>query len=217
MDSLLREIDLLRQSPPTLRVETPPPINKPTSRTKRKCRFGPRSSKSCTDQGEEIVGSGDIPFIDRSSPSTSYSFQIPQPDIPTLMPPGPSWRTPFDHYKHSAENAPQPDPYRFVHKRLGLTAAEFNAKVTEEINESLRAAQAERCLERIFPPATGNQEPLPRILTKEDCLAFFNATGHPTTGSLLGVWRWAADLGIPRFNLMEDLDEHNLYLINDLD
>lgn len=100
-------------------------------------------------------------------------------------------------------------------QRLGLTAAEFDERVTREINELLREAKAERLLNRIFTPITDSHEPLSRILTKEDCMTLFRATGVPPPGPLWGVYRWAANLGQARFNLFEHLEEHEFHLIED--
>lgn len=44
-----------------------------------------------------------------------------------------------------------------------------------------------------FPPLA--------VLTKEDCLRFFSQQASPTSGALLGVWRWASDLGGTCFNV----------------
>ena len=115
------------------------------------------------------------------------------------MPPGPSHRSPFDHYKQTAENAPQPDPHRFVLQRLGLTAEEFEDRVTREINETLREARAERNLDLLATPTSDTHEPLSRILTKEDCMTLFRATGVPLSSALgggipLGGQSWPAPL-----------------------
>lgn len=132
------------------------------------------------------------------------------------MPPGPSHRSPFDHYKQTAENAPQPDLHRFVLQRLGLTAEEFEDRVTREINEALREARAERNLDLLATPTSDTHEPLSRILTKEDCMTLFRATGVPLSSALGGVYRWAANLGVPRFKLMENLEPHELQPFDEL-
>lgn len=56
-----------------------------------------------------------------------------------------------------------------------------------EIDEELRVIMAERRLAHI------TSFDFPRILSKEDCLVLFEATGVPTSGSLLGVYKWATD------------------------
>lgn len=223
MDNLLREIDCLRDTTPLPQKagsSASQSADKPTSRPKRRCRFGPRPRNHTT--GQEI---GDVP------PSTPAAIPLPtnqehpaQPDcvpnivdIPTLMPPGPSQRSPLDHYKHTAENRPQPDPHRFVLQRLGLTAEEFDARVTEEIDERLRVARNERLLARLATPVIEGLEPLTRILTKEDCMTLFRATGVPPPGPLWGVYCWAANLGQARYNFMEDLEEQDYHLLDALD
>lgn len=65
------------------------------------------------------------------------------------------------------------------------------------MDEALRELQAERNLARITANASAEA---PRILTKEDCLVLFRATGVPPPGPLWGVYRWAADLGTALFN-----------------
>ena len=45
---------------------------------------------------------------------------------------GPS-RTPFDKYKASAEEAPRPNPKRFVLRKLGLSEEEFDARTAKDV------------------------------------------------------------------------------------
>jgi hypothetical protein len=102
---------------------------------------------------------------------------------------------------------------------MGITAQEFEANVTQEINEIIQQANTERLLERIFPtlPNTSGADPPSRILTKEDCLSLFRATGEPSSGSLLGVYRWAADLGHAKFNFEKELEDHEFHFLDEYD
>jgi hypothetical protein len=132
------------------------------------------------------------------------------------MPPGPSSRTPFDHYKATAAPAPQPNPYRFLLRRLGITEQEFDDNLTMEVNERIRQARADSALEAIFP-STSNAEPLERILTKDDCMHLFHATGVPPGGPFWGIFRWAADLGHARYNFVRELEDHELHFLDEYD
>lgn len=77
---------------------------------------------------------------------------------------------------------------------MGLTEEEFNARTSQDVDELLAEIELSRRQELL------EQLPFERVLTKEDCLQMFRVNGHPTTGPMLGVWRWAADLGHARFN-----------------
>ena len=135
----------------------------------------------------------------------------------TLMPPGTTHRSPLDHCKASAETSPQPNLYRFAHQNLGFIEQQFEDKVTNEIDELMWEAQVERLLACLTLPSTSNMEPPPRILTKDDYLSLFRATCIPTSGPLLGIYRWAADLGHAQYNFTEELEEHNFHLLNAYD
>lgn len=62
------------------------------------------------------------------------------------------------------------------------------ARAVSEIDEELRVFNAERRWAQI------TTVDFPRLLSKEDCLVLFEATGVPTSGPLLGVYQWAADI-----------------------
>lgn len=80
----------------------------------------------------------------------------------------------------------------------------FEAQVTKEVEDLLLAMRAERQLNRL---STNPQ--LQRILTKEDCMTLFRATGVPPPSALWGVYRWAADLGWAHANF--ELDDSGNY------
>ena len=92
----------------------------------------------------------------------------------------------------------------------------LEAQALDEINETLRVCFAERRLNRLFPPDS-IASPTPRILTQEDCLQLFITTGVPSSGSLLGVYRWAANLGVAHFNFETDFSPEDITLLDAYD
>ena len=130
----------------------------------------------------------------------------------TLRPPGIRSRSPFAGRYGIPPNPldpPQPNPNRFAYQRMGLSAETLDARVTAEVNELLWEARAERQLASLFPPH------IQRILSKEDCLTLFRATGVPHhETALFGVWRWAADLGIVRFNFEHEVVNDDYSFLN---
>jgi hypothetical protein len=116
-------------------------------------------------------------------------------------------RTPFSHYFASASKAPRLPSNRFALRRLGISQEELEAGVAREVEEAISEGRAERGIERF----TANASPeAPRILTKEDCLALFHATGVPPLGALGGVYCWAADLGSSRFNFKIENEDYSV-------
>lgn len=122
-------------------------------------------------------------------------------------------RSPFGSYFPTVENAPRPQPNRFALRRLGLSEADLAAQTARKADEFLREANevlceafVERRLARLFPSKLSSTL---RILTKKDCMQLFRTTGVPTTGSLMGVYRWAANLGESRYNFEEPADVHD--------
>jgi hypothetical protein len=85
---------------------------------------------------------------------------------------------------------------------MGMTQETLEQRVAQEIAEILRQESADRRLDRIM---AGAFEEFPRVLSKEDCLALFTATGVPSSGSLYGVYRWAADLDMAKFNFEDEV------------
>lgn len=189
------------------------------SHSKVKCRFGPYS-KRAKEAPQLPLSPQDGPFspsLPRDSPtaqsapgSSGDAPQAPAPPsvlIPqwpcrvTLTPPAHTRRTPFHHYFPTAAEAPRPDPNRFRLARLGITAEELDARVDREVEDALLEHRANR---RLAALEAGTSD-CPRILTKEDCLTLFRATGVPPPGALWGVWRWAADLDHARFNFEREV------------
>ena len=58
---------------------------------------------------------------------------------------------------------------------------------------------------------------VPRILTKEDYLTLFHATGIQSSGALWGVYKWAINLGEARFNFEMDPEENNFSFLDACD
>lgn len=116
----------------------------------------------------------------------------------------------LSRYQASASTEPTPNPYRFIQNKLGLTKAEFHEKTSEDVND-LADIELNRRQEFL--------EPLPyeRVLTKEDCLQMFHENGQPTSGSFLGVYKWAADLGHSRFNFEWDWNKDDINVMNAYD
>lgn len=127
------------------------------------------------------------------------------------MLPNPPRRTPFDHYRAKATTTPTLDPYRFTHQKFGLTAAEFEIEFTNDIDNLLREIDTNRHKDLL------DNIPFECPLSKEDCLGLFRTNGQPTLGSLLGVYRWAADLGTSRFNFEFDLDIDDFSILDAYD
>lgn len=76
-------------------------------------------------------------------------------------------------------------PPRFVLRRLGISAQEFEDKIQQEIDDLFQEIKDERrqaLLENLS---------YERVLSKADCRQMFTT---PPTNSLLGVYRWAHDL-----------------------
>ena len=139
------------------------------------------------------------------NPSTSNDHNLPPPDRVTFYAPNPLNRSASDL-----------NPSRFALQRLGITTDALDTLASEEIDTTLLECLAEKCLNRLFPPDSLTS-PTPRILTREDCLQLFTTTGVPTFGSLLGIYRWAANLGESRFNIASDFSPQSITLLDAYD
>lgn len=96
--------------------------------------------------------------------------------------------SPCGRYHNETVTEPALDPYRFIHRKLGLTAMEFEERVTNDIDEMLAEIERER------RQALLETLPFERVLSKEDCRQMFRESGAPPpTSSLLGVYRWAME------------------------
>ena len=124
---------------------------------------------------------------DEGAPSHLEDERELHPHFParvTLCPPAGPSRTPLDKYKASAEEAPRPNSKRFVLRKLGLSEAEFDARVVAEVDELLRDCRTERRLEQL----EASSSTAPRVLSKEDAHFFFDAMGNPSSPALLGAY-----------------------------
>lgn len=208
------------------------------SRPKMKCWFGPRSRRGlslplASEPGDNELSPPTAPDrlpCDNHNAGATVRTTIPLPATPTalgvpgfprtdrvtLTLPHPSKRSPLDAHKLLPANQDRPNPHRFVLQRLGLTEQAFDARVTLELNEFLREQREERRLAHLFPPASTSSQ-TPRILTKEDCMQLFRVTGVPTSGSLLGVYRWAANLSEAEFDFEANFDPDSIALLDACD
>ena len=136
----------------------------------------------------------------------------PKPDRVTLTPPpGPSYyHSPLDKYKATTEREPQPCPYKFITQRLGLTREEFETELAKEVDETLHSLAVER------RTANGPEQGI--VLTKEYWFDYFRHREFPTSGQMLGIYRWVASLGIPRSNFeFFTFDPESILLLNAYD
>lgn len=111
----------------------------------------------------------------------------------------------LNRYRGVIPEDPPPNPNRFALQRLGISPETLDARVNAEVDELLCGFRAERQLDRI---TSNSSVEMPHIMTKEDCLTLFRATGIPPT--MLEVYEWAADLRISRFNFeREDYGDYS--------
>ena len=149
--------------------------------------------------------------------------QVLLPDRPTFFHFAPARRSPFEHYRGAAPEAPRPFAGRPAHTRLGLTEEAFGALLSAEMDEVfLPSVEARRRADDISADASPSTDSGPVLtpLTKEDCLALFRSNGYPTPsspGSMFGVYWWAADLFSTRFNFDFDFDRDDLSILNAYD
>ena len=114
-------------------------------------------------------------------------------------------------YKATTARAPEPNPYRFTHQKSGFTASAFDTEINREIDGLLQVIETTRGLEFL------DTLPIEHALSKEGSLRLFCTTSYPTTGSLLGVYQWVADLGSARFNFDSNLDMDSISLLDTYD
>ena len=207
------------QAPMSLKDGDEDVSRRPTSRRKQMCRFGPYrrsgprhaspdhdSPLNQTGQAhhelsqqrkEKTLKKQDMVIIPEPSRSNLLGPLIECP--PGLPPIGPSRvtlmapmrRSPFDRYR-KGPSAPLPITVkkpRFAPPPLGISEEERDAQITAEVDEILTKLLAERRWEEI---TANSSKESPRILTKEDCMNMFIATGIPPPGALRGVYKWAS-------------------------
>ena len=131
--------------------------------------------------------------------------------------------TPFDHYKADPQPKPQENPYRFVHKKLGLSEEEFEARILKDIDDLLNDIEADKAPEPEEPPAP-TEIPLPIVvavpecpISQDECYRMLcNQT--LTTGTQLGNYMWAIGLGKCKYNFeMKSWDKEIIALLDAYD
>ena len=122
-------------------------------------------------------------------------------------------RTPFDRYRTQAPPAPTENPYRFIHKKLGLSEAAFEARLKEDVEALLKEIEDDKLTQEVHtPPST----PQGHVLSKDECFKML-CMKELTTGSLLGNYLWAADLHRSRFNFDITWDAEGLSVLDAYD
>ena len=153
-------------------------------------------------------------------PQVDEDLQVVLPDRPSLCHFAPAIASPFSRYLGLPVVQPRPPPFRPVHERLGLSEEAFEALLKEEIDEVLMASEEYRRSMEVSEddlPSGSVQMPPLQVLSKEDCLKIFRTQGYPSSGSLLGVYWWAADLYWTRFNFEFDFARDDLSILNAYD
>jgi hypothetical protein len=210
-----------RTSQPSRRDPPPPP---PACRTKDKDGQG----RSLDGQGNSLFGdwtgwgtdNSDRILSQAQSPQEEEDFQVILPDRPTFFHFTPAKRSPFMRYSKAPIPEERPPPFRPIHVRLGISEKEFEEGLKEEIDSVLvPLAESRRRAKESGSEAPPPPQPTPslQVMTKEDALRFFRQREFPTTGPLLGVWWWAADLGWSRFDYESDVDWNDLSFLNAYD
>ena len=193
---------------------TQPP--KPKSRNKARCRFGPTRFRP--------VSPRKTPQPRRWDASSNFLPEERPHDPPESCTPAREARvtlaalvhvrkTPFDHYKSPTSSATTLNPYRFIQWRMGILEATFEAKVDQEIDDLLQEI-AESKRPREETPPRPDVTPPSRPITKEECLGMFRGTNRPTSGSLLDMYRWAANLGEASCNFDTKWDAQSITLLD---
>jgi hypothetical protein len=200
--SLTRSEGELRQENLSYPENEQPYRGRHVRRPKVKCFFGPRAKQRPCPFNTEAIDT------DPTAPSSFLELDLTEEpqgapllyDLPPLPParhfkadrvtfthPHRARRSPFDHYKASCAPAPGPDPFLFAARRLGVSVESLNASVTQEIDDLLSEIEASRRRDLL-------ENPVERLLTKEDCLQMFRNGDLSPSGSLAGVFRWASSL-----------------------
>jgi hypothetical protein len=139
-------------------------------------------------------------------------------DRPTFFHFAPARRPPFAWFNKNLVEDVRPPPFRPVHERLGLSAEEFEARLALEVDSLLEEGRRSRAEELEGDSTTPSEDTAPPLtaMTKTDALRFI---GHRalTTGSLQGIFRWAADLGWARYRYDFDLDRDDTNLLEAFD
>ena len=168
--------------------------SRPTSRPKRKCRFGPRARRlhrECHPNGKsQAAPSPKFPLRHnkpQGTPPASHPDTTPQilPDRVTLQPFCRTTRTPFDKYRKNYTPVPEPETFYIRHtaKRLGLSEKELEDSLTAEINDLLSEIETRR-REALDPSGHEKESVSPDI--PDDCAPQTNHTGPSETSHFNG-------------------------------
>jgi hypothetical protein len=117
------------------------------SRPKKRCFFGLRR------KGNIRPTSADFPL---SSEQPTLTLPIRRPSL-------------LARYRDKKTPVTDSDPHRFIRRKMGLTATEFENRLTNEIDELLLEIDRER------RQALLKSSPLERVLSKEDCHGCFKS------------------------------------------
>ena len=101
---------------------------------------------------------------------------------------------------------------------MGITQEELEARIDIKVEEALTELASARCSPSALHPAEPSQQLHATMvpLTKEDCLRLFR-DDMPPPGPLLGIYRWAVDLGRTRYNFDFNFDTDNISLLDTYD
>lgn len=129
-----------------------------------------------------------------------------------LMPHACPKRMPFNHYKSIVPTYAQLNPYHFIQQHLGISETTFEAHISQVIDDLLIEINLTK--KQILPPPQTNPPSFEQAMSKMDCLCMFRDTSVPTTGPHLGVYRWAIELRMARFNVDMDFDPQSLTILD---
>ena len=231
----LQDVGHENPAPPFPSELASPRMSHPRSRPKVKCTFGPlkRPGGIQPPPLQPYLTQTATLNHDSSLSIASTSFGLPSRslveegrlpetsdkqtgDRVTLAPP---IRASFlDRFRASDVRAPRSTPHRSRLRELGISQEEFDVQVAREVDEALaELAEERRQVREPSPPTT--ELPLPLVpLTKDECLRrFFPGNVRPSTGPMVGVYSWAADLGWTRFNFDFNFDTDDINLLNAYD
>lgn len=137
------------------------------------------------------------------------------------MHPFPLHRSPFDY----SEAGKQDNPYRLIQKRLGLIEEAFEARIQEDIDEFFNEMEEAKALDRepqrsqaeaSTSYADSSSTVTERIISKDECYRMLSDKVL-TSGSMLGMYKWAANLGTARYNFEMEWTPENISLLNAYD
>lgn len=186
------------RSSPSPRHDSPPPP--PLSRTP----VLPGRDGSCQTPLGDMTAWGLRGYRIRQVYSQDWisqeQYHLEEEEVGTILPDRPTFfhystarRAPFGRYDKSVVDHRTPPLFQKVHERLGITEEEFDTNLRREIDELLTPPAQKASSSSPARPS----EPL-TVMTKADVLRFLGNRAL-TSGSELGIYKWAADLGWARY------------------